>query len=70
MVPNCKTCRFFVPGRYDRTGTCAKFVVYKGRGKLLYEWADTARFRESKCGPNGKFYIQKETGDEATVKDL
>ena len=60
---DCKTCRFFVPGRYVRTGTCSKFVIYKGRGKLMYEWAESVRFRQNKCGPEGKFYIQKETSD-------
>ena len=62
-MPDCKTCRFFVPGRYPRTDKCARFVVYKGRGKLLYEWAESARFRQSKCGSEGKFYVQKETSD-------
>jgi len=59
MKPDCKNCIFFIPGRYTRTDTCSKFVIYRGRGKLLYEWAESARFRDSKCGPGGKLYIAK-----------
>jgi hypothetical protein len=29
----------------------------------MYEWAESVRFRQNKCGPEGKFYIQKETSD-------
>jgi len=58
--PSCETCRYFVPGRYVRTDTCARFVAYRGRGKVVYEWADSVRFNENKCGPSGRFYISKE----------
>jgi hypothetical protein len=62
MKPDCKNCRFFVPGRYSRTDTCSRFVVYRGRGKLLYDWAEAARFSEKKCGESGKFFVLKSTG--------
>jgi hypothetical protein len=60
MIPDCSKCRFFVPGRYARTDTCSRFVIYRGRGKLLYEWAETARFKESKCGEKGKLFVARD----------
>jgi hypothetical protein len=59
MKPDCKNCRFFVPGRYARTDTCTQFIIYRGRGKLLYDWAESARFSFSKCGPDGKLFIAR-----------
>jgi hypothetical protein len=58
--PSCETCRYFVPGRYPRTDTCARFIAYRGRGKVVYEWADSVRFNENKCGASGRLYISKE----------
>lgn len=59
-VPSCKTCRYFVPGRYPRTDMCSRFIAYRGRGKVVYEWADSVRFNENKCGANGRFHISNE----------
>lgn len=59
MKPDCKNCIFFVPGRYARTDTCSKFIIYRGRGKILYEWAESARLRDSKCGPDAKLFIAR-----------
>jgi hypothetical protein len=57
--PSCETCRFYTPGRYVRTGTCARFIAYRGRGKLVYEWADSVRLNESKCGPEARLYVAR-----------
>ena len=56
-VPSCKTCRFYRPGPYVRTGQCTLFTAYRGRGKLVYEFSDSVRFDESKCGQEGRLWI-------------
>ena len=60
MKPDCKNCIFVIPGRYPRTDTCSKFFSYKGRGKVVYEWADSVRFSISKCGPEAKLFISRD----------
>ena len=59
-VPSCKTCRYFVQGRYPRTDMCSRFIAYRGRGKVVYEWTDSVRFSENKCGPSGRLHISNE----------
>ena len=56
-VPNCEKCAFYKPGPYVRTGMCTRYVAYKGRGKMVYEFADTVRLDKSKCGPDGKMFL-------------
>jgi len=60
---SCETCRYFVPGRYPRTGACSRFIAYRGRGKIVYEWADSVRFNENKCGATGRLHISKEKNE-------
>lgn len=59
-TPACEKCRFFKPGNYARTGTCLKYIAYRGRGKMVYEFAESVRFSESKCGPEGRFFVARE----------
>ena len=59
----CETCRYFVPGRYARTGSCSRYIAYRGRGKIVYEWADSVRFSESKCGPEARLYVAREKSE-------
>lgn len=59
-APACENCRFFVPGRYARTATCSRYIAYRGRGKIVYEWVESVRFSESKCGPDGRLFIARE----------
>jgi len=56
-VPNCEKCAFYKPGPYKRTGMCTRYVAYRGRGKMVYEFADTVRLDKSKCGPDGKMFL-------------
>jgi hypothetical protein len=58
--PSCETCRYFVQGRYVRTDTCSRFIAYKGRGKVVYEWAESVRFSERKCGPEGRLFVARD----------
>jgi hypothetical protein len=59
-VPSCENCRFYRPGRYVRTGQCMRYIVYRGRGKIIYEWSDSVRFSENKCGATGKLFVALE----------
>lgn len=60
MNPPCEKCRFYKPGNYTRTGTCLKFLAYRGRGKLVYEFSESVRFSESKCGPDGRLFVARD----------
>ena len=55
----CSTCRFYRPGPYVRTGQCTLYTAYRGRGKLVYEFADSVRLDKSKCGPEGRLWVSK-----------
>jgi len=35
---------------------CTRYVAYRGRGKLVYEFSDTVRLDRSRCGPDGKLF--------------
>lgn len=59
-APLCENCRYFIKGRYPRTDTCSRSIVYRGRGKIQYEWTDSARFSENKCGPKGRYFVPRE----------
>jgi hypothetical protein len=60
--PSCETCRFYRPGNYARTGTCLKFIAYRGRGKMVYEFSESVRFSERKCGPEGRLHVARDPG--------
>jgi hypothetical protein len=36
---------------------CTRYVAYRGRGKMVYEFSDTVRLDKSKCGPEGKMFL-------------
>ena len=57
--PPCEKCVYFVPGRYSHTGSCRRYIAYRGRGKLVYDFSDTVRLDTNKCGPNGRLFISK-----------
>lgn len=59
-APPCEKCQFFRPGRYVRTGQCMRYIAYRGRGKVVYEWTDSVRFSEQKCGSSGKLFVALE----------
>ena len=61
FVPPCEKCVYFVPGRYSlKTGTCRRFVAYRGRGKIIHDFTDTVRLDTNKCGPNGRLFISRD----------
>lgn len=60
---------YYKPGPYVRTGMCTKYVAYRGRGKLVYEFSDTVRLDKSKCGPEGKMFLS-EPRDHKKTSDI
>lgn len=67
MEPPCEKCIFFRPGRYARTGVCTRYLAYRGRGKVVYEFSDTVRLDKSKCGPRGKLFLSRT--DRSAARD-
>lgn len=65
-TPPCEKCRFFKPGNYARTGTCTKFIAYRGRGRVVYEFAESVRFSERKCGPDGRYFVARDPEKKAS----
>ena len=59
-TPPCEKCVYFIPGKYVRTDTCGRYIAYRGRGKVVYEWVDSVRFSERKCGADGKLFVSRE----------
>ena len=57
VPPPCEKCVYYKPGPYPKTGTCVRFVAYRGRGKMVYEFADTVRLDKTRCGPEGKLFL-------------
>jgi hypothetical protein len=68
MNPPCEKCRFYKPGNYTRTGTCLKFLAYRGRGKMVYEFSESVRFSERKCGPDGRLFVARDA-EKNTSRD-
>ena len=68
-APACEKCRFFVPGRYVRTSGCSRYIAYRGRGKVVYEWAESVRFSESKCGPDGRLFVSREKKESSARQE-
>lgn len=58
-TPPCERCVYFVPGKYSHTGNCARYIAYRGRGKIVYEFADSVRLDAKKCGPYGRFFMSE-----------
>lgn len=56
MNPPCQQCVFYKPAR---AGQCTRFIAYRGRGKVIYEFAENARQDKTKCGPKGKLFLSR-----------
>jgi hypothetical protein len=70
MNPPCETCRYFIPGRYARTGRCSRFIAYRGRGKIVYDFTEQARLDKTKCGPEGRFFISRDDSKKMSLERL
>jgi len=69
-APLCENCRYFIKGRYPRTDTCSRYTAYRGRGKIQYEWTDSVRFAESKCGPSGRYFVRSEKNEARERQEI
>jgi hypothetical protein len=68
--PPCEKCAYFVPGKYSHTGSCQRYVAYRGRGKLVYEFTDTVRMTENKCGLQGRLFKSENNEKFIRWRDL
>jgi hypothetical protein len=59
-APACEKCLYFIKGPYVRTGRCTRYSVYRGRGKLVYDFADNVRLDANKCGQEGRLFVSRE----------
>jgi hypothetical protein len=63
-IPSCRNCIYYKPATYNEfTSTlnrCEKFgeknIV---TDEIKYDFADTCRDNESKCGKEGKYFIEE-----------
>lgn len=60
QVRPCRNCFYYVPGRYSGAGQCSRFIAYRGRGRIVYDFTVTARVDETKCGMAGRYFIHRE----------
>jgi hypothetical protein len=56
----CRNCFYYAPGRYSGAGQCTRFIAYRGRGRIVYDFTVTARVDESKCGLAGRYFVARE----------
>lgn len=42
-----------------------RYVAYRGRGKIVYEFADSVRLAENKCGREGRLFRSDKETDKA-----
>jgi hypothetical protein len=57
--PKCVTCKHFIPDSFDSTrfSKCKKFgKANLVSGEIAYDFADSCREMESKCGQYGRHY--------------
>jgi hypothetical protein len=66
----CEKCLYFIPGRYAQTGRCSRYVAYRGRGKLVYEFSDTIRLDQTRCGPEGRLFVSREKKESRDRQDI
>lgn len=62
MGSPCEKCLYFASGLYSDTGFCVRYIIYRGRGKLVYDFASNARKDESKCGLSARLFVPRTHG--------
>ncbi len=66
---DCAKCARFIPGKYSHTGSCMKYIAYRGRGKLVYQFADDVRKDTKKCGPDAVYFVAREKNASSQRQD-
>lgn len=69
-VPACEKCLYFIKGPCVRTGRCARYTAYRGRGKIVYEFSDNVRQDSEKCGPGGRLFVSCEKNESRNRQDI
>jgi hypothetical protein len=64
-LPSCRNCVYFKPDKYysDFTSSLSKCQVFVDKNiitdEITYNYADTCRYDESKCGKEGKYFEEE-----------
>lgn len=63
--PSCRHCKFYRPNLNAREfSKCTRFGErIRDKNIFIYEYADLVRLDEAKCGPQGKFYQNRDYRD-------
>ena len=69
-APLCEKCLYFIKGPYVNTGRCTRYSVYRGRGKLVYDFAANVRLDSSKCGPEGRLFEPREKNTSRESQEI
>lgn len=65
-IPSCRNCKFYNPNWYNKdfTSSLNKCMKFGSKNiitnEITYEYADSCRKQEDKCGLVGKYFIQEE----------
>ena len=59
-IPSCKNCIYYIPITFNNLDKCNKFGTKDIiNDKISYEYANSCRYNESKCGIQGKYFQQQ-----------
>jgi hypothetical protein len=62
-LPACRNCIHYQPDSYDFTSTLNKCHKFGNKNiitdKITYDFADHCRNDESKCGTEGKYFVEE-----------
>ena len=70
MEKACSKCFHYVPGRYSHTGHCTRYLAYRGRGRIVYDFASNVRFDQKRCGAAAKLFVAKDPKDRERHETL
>jgi hypothetical protein len=65
-IPSCKNCKYYMPSitNFEFTSTFNKCEKFGEKNiitdKISYKYADYCRTDETKCGMDGKYFIEEE----------
>ncbi len=65
----CQKCIYYARGLYSDTGFCTRSIIYRGRGKIIYDFASNARGDESRCGPSARLFVPVKNKETLVLDD-
>jgi hypothetical protein len=62
----CKVCLYYNPD--DKT--CSRSIVAVAKGKIYHDYAKLVRYDAKRCGPQGKWFVDKKTPVDELFDDF